>query len=84
MTEKPRPDDVVPLWFYLRDQMMKEGGQAINLRPPSLRDACYAATLSHRGEGRIEPETVEAFVNGLELGALTAIRLVWEDRYGID
>jgi hypothetical protein len=83
MPEKPQPDDIIPLWFHLCDQMIAEGGQGVNLRPPSLRDACYAYALAHRTADILtSEETVEAFVNGLELGALTHLMTVWEGRYG--
>jgi hypothetical protein len=76
-------NDVVNTWFRLRDQMMRDGlptGPSA-IRPPSLRDACYACALAMRTKDtETTPETIEAFVNGLELGALSALRSAWDER----
>jgi|HubBroStandDraft_4_1064222.scaffolds.fasta_scaffold00038_45 hypothetical protein len=74
-------NDIVETWFRLRDQMMREGLPAAPtaLRPPSLRDACYASALAMRTKDtETTPETIEAFVNGLELGAISALRRAWD------
>jgi hypothetical protein len=72
-------ENLVDLWFRLRDQMMKtmgaQSGSAI--RPPSLRDAAYAHVLAMRNASETTEETIEAFVNGLELGAMQALRGAW-------
>ena len=76
-------DHLVDLWFKLKDEMILHGlpqpGAAI--RPPSLRDAAYARILSMRNvENPPTPALVEAFVNGLELGALGALRIAWVEK----
>jgi hypothetical protein len=74
-------NDVVNTWFRLRDAMMRDGLPAgpSAIRPPSLRDACYACALAMRTKDtETTPETIEAFVNGLELGALSSLRECWE------
>jgi hypothetical protein len=74
-------NDVVETWFKMRDAMLqgKEGVQAPALRPPSLRYCCYAVLVS---QGTFKPgtstEIIESYVNGLELGALDALRRAWE------
>ena len=78
--ESLRADEhLVDLWFRLRDQMMKtmaaQEGNAI--RPPSLRDAAYAYVLASRNANETSEETIEAYVNGLELGAIGALRMAW-------
>lgn len=84
MTEQPTQatgNEIIDLYFRLRDQMMREGTPVVAtaLRPPSLRDACYAQALAMRNpNSETTPETIEAFVNGLELGALSALRSAWE------
>lgn len=73
--------EVVETWFRLRDEMLRSGPEAASaMRPPSLRDACYAETLAHRTQMESTPETIEAFVNGLELGAISALREAWNAR----
>jgi hypothetical protein len=68
-------NEVLQTWFKLRDDMLRVGPQAASaMRPPSLRDACYAFALAHRSRIDTTPETIESFVNGLELGAMAAIR----------
>lgn len=75
-------NEIIDTWFRLRDRMLREGTPADGnaLRPPSLRDACYASVLAMRNKDtETTPETIEAFVNGLELGAMGALRHAWED-----
>jgi hypothetical protein len=68
-------NEVLTTWFRLRDAMLRTGPEAASaMRPPSLRDACYAYALAHRSKIDTTPELIESFVNGLELGAMTAIR----------
>jgi hypothetical protein len=68
-------NEVLQTWFRLRDAMLRTGPEAASAkRPPSLRDACYAYALAHRTQVDTTPETIESFVNGLELGAISAIR----------
>ena len=68
-------NEVLTTWFRLRDEMLRAGPEAASaIRPPSLRDACYAYVLAHRTSTPTSPETIEAFVNGLELGCISAIR----------
>jgi hypothetical protein len=59
--------------------MVREGLPAgpSAIRPPSLRDACYAYALAQRTATGIDEETIESFVNGLELGAMSALRSAW-------
>jgi hypothetical protein len=74
--------NIVDIWFRLRDQMMKnqQWGEASSLRPPSLRDACYAYVLSIRSDAPTDPEMIESYVNGLELGAISALREAWKKK----
>jgi hypothetical protein len=68
-------NEVLTTWFRLRDAMLRTGPEAASaMRPPSLRDACYAYALAHRSKVDTTPEMIESFVNGLELGAMAAIR----------
>jgi hypothetical protein len=68
-------NEVLTTWFRLRDAMLRTGPEAASaMRPPSLRDACYAFALAHRSRVDTTPEMIESFVNGLELGAMAAIR----------
>ncbi|HEX3521267.1 MAG TPA: hypothetical protein VHT52_04180 [Stellaceae bacterium] len=68
-------NEVLQTWFRLRDAMLRTGPEAASaMRPPSLRDACYAYALAHRSRVDTTPELIESFVNGLELGAMAAIR----------
>ena len=78
------PDHLLEIWFRLRDRMMREGLPASPsaIRPPSLRDAAYAYALAMRTENDSDEETIESFVNGLELGAMAKIRELWEGRNG--
>jgi hypothetical protein len=69
---------VIDVWFRLRDGMLIEAKTPSGARPPSLRDACYAYALSLRRDTQATPETIESFVNGLELGAIFALREAWE------
>jgi hypothetical protein len=76
-------EHLIDLWFKLKDRMIERAlpqeGQAI--RPPSLRDAAYARVMSMRNVANPPPpEMVEAFVNGMELGAMGALREAWELR----
>jgi hypothetical protein len=82
MAKAPPIHDPIDLWFRLRDGMFNEPGvSAPGARPPTLRDACYAHVLSLRTrETEMTPETIEAFVNGLELGAISVLRKAWEAR----
>jgi hypothetical protein len=84
--ESRRADEhLVDLWFRLKEHMTETmGAQEGNaIRPPSLRDAAYAYVVSMRsGENPPEPEMTEAFVNGLELGAMAALREAWDQRNG--
>ena len=72
-------NEVIETWFRLRDAMFANPQTAVGARPPSLREACYAVTLAQRNkETATTPETIEAFVNGLELGAMMALRTAWD------
>jgi hypothetical protein len=74
-------NEIIDTWFRLHDAMFRDGhpGDVTALRPPSLRDACYARALAARKQDtETTPETIEAFVNGLELGALSALRAAWK------
>jgi hypothetical protein len=74
-------DSVIDVWFALRDRTLVEGKTPSGARPPSLRDAIYAWVLSQRSiDIATTPDTVEAYVNGLELGAMSALRDAWEKR----
>jgi hypothetical protein len=71
--------EVIETWFRLRDEMLRTGPEAASaIRPPSLRDACYACSLAHRTATQTDPSTIEAYVNGLELGAMDALLEAWE------
>lgn len=80
------PDDklaIIDLWFRLRDGMLERAlpADSTALRPPSLREACYAYALAERvASVMTSGETIEAFVNGLELGAMAALRKAWDFR----
>ena len=77
-------DEIIDSWFRLRDHMLRAGTPAepTALRPPSLREACYAYALAMRNKDTATtPETIEAFVNGLELGAMGQLRHAWEDMH---
>lgn len=61
--------------------MLIEGKTPSGARPPSLRDACYAVVLAMRNPStEVDPETIESYVNGLELGSLDALREAWAKR----
>jgi DNA-binding transcriptional regulator YdaS (Cro superfamily) len=78
-------DDIIETWFRLLDGMLTKAKTPTGARPPSLRDACYAVALSRRTAGTdTSPETIEAYVNGLELGALHALREAWDLAYQRD
>lgn len=73
--------EVVETWFRLRDEMLRTGPEAASaIRPPSLRDACYAEVLAHRTATETSPELIESYINGLELGAISALREAWDNR----
>ena len=75
--------EIIKTWFELRDEMLRTGPEAASaIRPPSLRDACYAYALTHRSMFETTPTTIEAFVNGLELGCIGALREAWEKARG--
>ncbi len=76
-----KSDVLIDGWFALRDLLLINGQTPTGARPPSLRDACYAYALSLRGYQRCEPQTIEAFVNGLELGTIDLLRKVWNERF---
>lgn len=82
--ENPRADEhLVDLWFRLKDEMIQHGlPQPSNaIRAPSLRDAAYAHALAMRNaKNPPTPEMIESFVNGLELGALAALRIAWVEK----
>jgi hypothetical protein len=74
-------EHLVDLWFRLKDHMMKNaaGQPGSAIRPPSLRDAAYAYVVGIKSaDNPPSPEMTESFVNGLELGALQALREAWE------
>lgn len=77
-----KPDHVVDNWFRLCDIMLHIPVGPSERRPPSLRDACYASALAMRTNSETTPETIEAFVNGLELGAMSALREAWNEKRG--
>lgn len=74
-------DEIIDVWFRLRDHMLRAGTPAepTALRPPSLREACYAYVLAMRNpDTATTEETIEAFVNGLELGAMMQLKRLWD------
>jgi hypothetical protein len=75
-----KDDNVIDVWFRLRDGMLVEDKTPTGVRPPSLRDAVYAHVLASRTATETDPETVEAFVNGIEIGAMAALRDAWNKR----
>ena len=77
-----QPDHLIEIWFRLRAKMIgdQKGYEPSSLRPPSLRDAAYAYALALRTNTDTTEETIEAFVNGLELGAMAKIKQLWEGR----
>ena len=75
-------DQIVDIWFRLRDAMLAKGETPVGARPPSLRDACYAHALAMRTNSEATPELIESFVNGLELGAMAALKEAWARRRG--
>ena len=76
-----KDDHLIDLWFELRDEMLTRVEAASATRPPSLRDAAYAYTISVRSQNDINPQAIEAYVNGLEIGAMAALREAW-GKYG--
>lgn len=76
-------DSVIDTWFAMGARVLKTEAAPQSLRPPSLREAIYAWALAQRpSETMTTPETVESYVNGLELGAMSALRDAWERRHG--
>jgi hypothetical protein len=75
--ETQRDEHLVDVWFRLKDHMIERAGEGSSIRPPSLRDAAYAYVLAIRNANETSEETIEAFVNGLELGAISALREAW-------
>jgi hypothetical protein len=78
----PPPDYLIDLWFDLRKEMFfkAEGANAEGLRPPSLRDAAYNYAASILMVTPLDPHMMEAFVNGLEIGAMAQIKELWDKR----
>jgi hypothetical protein len=72
--------NVIDVWFQLRDGMLIEGKTPTGARPPALRDAIYAYVLAQRTDAGTTPETIEAFVNGIELAAISSLRDAWSKR----
>jgi hypothetical protein len=62
--------------------MFKQTETPSAIRPPSLRDAIYAWVLAQRTDTETSPETIEAYVNGLEMGCIAALKNAWEEKYG--
>lgn len=75
-------NEIVETWVRLRKAMLRAPAQAVQLRPPSLRDACYSYCLATRSKNDASPEIIEAYVNGLELGASLALIAAWEEKHG--
>jgi hypothetical protein len=76
-------NEIIDTWFRLRDRILSDqkGYEPSSLRPPSLRDACYALALAMRNkDSETTPETIESYVNGLELGAIGALREAWNEK----
>ena len=72
----PNDETIPDIWFRLNDALMTKDlpAYASALRPPSLRDACYAYALAMRTASILtSEETIESFVNGLELGAMNRL-----------
>jgi hypothetical protein len=80
MNKHPHDRNIIDVWFRLRDQMFIEDKTPTGARPPSIRDACYAWALAQRRDTETTPETIEAYVNGLELGAMGALREAWNNK----
>jgi hypothetical protein len=81
MKSQRADEHIVDVWFRLKDQMIDQSlpQQASAVRPPSLRDAAYAYVLAHRASGILtSEETIESYINGLELGAMAALRPLWD------
>lgn len=74
----------IQTWFKLNKEMLANSllAQASAIRPPSLRDAIYAWVLAQRTGTETTPETIEAYVNGLELGCIHMIENALEGRHG--
>jgi hypothetical protein len=80
MESRRANEQLVDLWFHLKDHMLETmGAQESNaIRPPSLRDVAYVFLVSMRSsDNPPEPEMTESFINGLELGAIAALREAW-------
>jgi hypothetical protein len=75
-----RDQHIIDVWFELHNAMWdkQQVGGAPALRPPALREACYIYVVETQAfKAGVDPQTVEAFVNGLELGAMSALRAAW-------
>jgi|HubBroStandDraft_5_1064220.scaffolds.fasta_scaffold181656_3 hypothetical protein len=77
--------NVIDVWFELGDLTAKsyardERSPTI-FRPPSLRNAIYAWVLARRTDAGTSPETVESYVNGIELGSMMALHDAWKKRH---
>lgn len=75
-----KDDEIIDVWFRLRDAMFINGQTPVGARAPSLREACYAYALAARTSSIASPELIESFVNGLELGAMSQLRDAWNRR----
>lgn len=76
----PHELHLVDFWFMLFDQHLLESKTLGGAPPPSLRDACYARARGMRSGPDADPEIIENFVNGLEMGAMSALRDAWNKR----
>lgn len=74
------PEGPIQTLFRLRHSMLPQSPPAA--KPPSLRDACYAYVLALRRDDETTPETIESFVNGIELGCMVALKEAWEAKHG--
>ena len=77
------PQHIVDIWFQLYSQTMRnlKDTSPLAARPPSLRDICYVYALSSQKDERpANPEMIESYVNGLELGAISALREAWKNK----
>jgi hypothetical protein len=84
--ENQQDEHLVDTWFRLRDEMIEKGlpQNPSAVRPPSLRDAAYAYAFSMRNVANPPPpEMVESFINGLELGAISALRAAWLNKHRV-
>lgn len=74
----PNDNEIIETWFGLRHAMLGGGQSAVGARPASLREACYALALSMRSADRSDPMLIESYVNGLEIGAMSALQAAWK------